>query len=63
MESEYRRFIPDLRVLIYITDSFRFDKAAQLFQSALDLAQVTQSSQKAWVTTYLNLGTCYRKLK
>ncbi|KAF8962716.1 hypothetical protein BDZ97DRAFT_1662459 [Flammula alnicola] len=40
-----------------------FQKAARLFQSALDLAQVTQSSQKAWATTYLNLGTCYRKLK
>ncbi|KAF9565181.1 TPR-like protein [Agrocybe pediades] len=40
-----------------------FEKAARLFQEALDLAQVTQSSQKAWTTTYLNLGTCYRKLK
>ncbi|KAF8199522.1 cell division control protein 16 [Pholiota molesta] len=40
-----------------------YEKAAHLFQSALDLAQVTQSSQKAWATTYLNLGTCYRKLK
>ncbi|KAF8905026.1 hypothetical protein CPB84DRAFT_1676979 [Gymnopilus junonius] len=39
------------------------EKAAQLFQAALDLAQVTQTSQKAWATTYLNLGTCYRKLK
>ncbi|KJA22947.1 hypothetical protein HYPSUDRAFT_77168 [Hypholoma sublateritium FD-334 SS-4] len=40
-----------------------FDSAARLFQSALDLAQVTQTSQKAWATTYLNLGTCHRKLK
>ncbi|KAF5327302.1 hypothetical protein D9619_004328 [Psilocybe cf. subviscida] len=40
-----------------------YDKAAELFQKALDLAQVTQSSQKAWATTYLNLGTCCRKLK
>ena len=40
-----------------------FDKAAKLFQAAVDLAQVTQSSQRAWATTYLNLGTCYRKLK
>ncbi|KDR76370.1 hypothetical protein GALMADRAFT_67732 [Galerina marginata CBS 339.88] len=40
-----------------------FEKAARLFQEALDLAQVTQTSQKAWATTYLNLGTCYRKLK
>jgi len=34
-----------------------------LFQDALDLAQVTQSSQKGWATTYINLGTCYRKLQ
>jgi anaphase-promoting complex subunit 6 len=38
-------------------------RAASLFQAALDLAQVTQSSQKPWATTYLNLGTCFRKLK
>ncbi|KAJ7906552.1 hypothetical protein B0H13DRAFT_1520573, partial [Mycena leptocephala] len=36
-----------------------YDKAAELFQHALDLAQVTQSSQKTWATTYLNLGTRY----
>ncbi|KAJ6494696.1 cell division control protein 16 [Mycena vitilis] len=40
-----------------------YEKAAGLFQHALDLAQVTQSSQKTWATTYLNLGTCFRKLK
>ncbi|KAJ3510333.1 hypothetical protein NLJ89_g4730 [Agrocybe chaxingu] len=40
-----------------------FEKAAKMFQTALDLAQVTQTSQKAWATTYLNLGTAYRKLK
>ncbi|KAF9523572.1 hypothetical protein CPB83DRAFT_775294 [Crepidotus variabilis] len=40
-----------------------YDKAAKLFQDAVDLAQVTQSSQRAWATTYLNLGTCHRKLK
>ncbi|KAH0585019.1 hypothetical protein H2248_008288 [Termitomyces sp. 'cryptogamus'] len=40
-----------------------FQRAADLFLKALDLAKVTQSSQKAWATTYLNLGTCYRKLK
>ncbi|KAH7884628.1 hypothetical protein F5I97DRAFT_1938027 [Phlebopus sp. FC_14] len=38
-------------------------RAADLFQRSLELAQVTQSSQKAWTTTYLNLGTCHRKLK
>lgn len=42
---------------------FRYEKAVGLFQHALDLAQVTQSSQKTWATTYLNLGTCHRKLK
>ncbi|KAJ7650412.1 cell division control protein 16, partial [Roridomyces roridus] len=40
-----------------------YTKAYGLFQQALDLAQVTQSSQKTWATTYLNLGTCLRKLK
>ncbi|KAJ7599294.1 hypothetical protein C8J56DRAFT_916352 [Mycena floridula] len=40
-----------------------FSAAAELFQEAIKLADVTQSSQKSWATTYLNLGTCYRKLK
>ncbi|KAF8240713.1 TPR-like protein [Tricholoma matsutake] len=40
-----------------------YEGATSLFQQALDLAQVTQTSQKSWTTTYLNLGTCYRKLK
>lgn len=41
----------------------RFERAAEFFQHALSLAQVTQSSESAWATTYVNLGTCYRKLK
>ncbi|KAF8659041.1 hypothetical protein AX16_001914 [Volvariella volvacea WC 439] len=40
-----------------------YDKATQLFQQALELAKVTQTSQKTWATTYINLGTCYRKLR
>ncbi|TFY83527.1 hypothetical protein EWM64_g474 [Hericium alpestre] len=40
----------------------QYDEAAAMFQQALDLAQVTQGSQKSWATTYLNLGTCFRKL-
>ncbi|KAJ7429851.1 hypothetical protein B0H11DRAFT_1766350 [Mycena galericulata] len=39
-----------------------YERAAELFQHALDLAQVAQSSQATWATTYLNLGTCFRKL-
>ncbi|KAF8072071.1 hypothetical protein FPV67DRAFT_1483779 [Lyophyllum atratum] len=39
-----------------------YERAADLFSKALDLAQVTQSSQKSWATTYLNLGTSHRKL-
>ncbi|KAJ3573119.1 hypothetical protein NP233_g2630 [Leucocoprinus birnbaumii] len=39
-----------------------FEKAATLFQEALELAQITQSSRKSWATTYINLGTCYRRL-
>ncbi|KAH7875088.1 TPR-like protein [Lentinula edodes] len=38
-------------------------EAANLFQRALDLAEVTQSSQQSWTTTFVNLGTCHRKLK
>ncbi|KAF8876755.1 hypothetical protein BD779DRAFT_1559710 [Infundibulicybe gibba] len=40
-----------------------YQAAADLFQEALDVAQVTQTSQRSWATTYLNLGTCFRKLK
>ncbi|KAM6504448.1 cell division control protein 16 [Amanita muscaria] len=39
-----------------------YGTAAALFQEALDLAQVTQTSRKSWATTHVNLGTCYRKL-
>ncbi len=39
-----------------------YDKAATFFQEALELAQVTQSSRKSWATTFINLGTCYRRL-
>jgi len=40
-----------------------YQQATELFERAIDLAKVTQSSEKTWATTYLNLGTCYRKLK
>lgn len=40
-----------------------YEEAAALFLQALDLAQITQTSETAWATTYVNLGTCYRKLK
>ncbi|KIY44125.1 TPR-like protein [Fistulina hepatica ATCC 64428] len=39
-----------------------FEGAADWFKKAVDLSKVTQSSQKTWVTTYINLGTAYRKL-
>jgi anaphase-promoting complex subunit 6 len=39
-----------------------YEKAATFFQKALVLAEVTQSSRKSWATTYINLGTCYRRL-
>ncbi|KAI3611049.1 cell division control protein 16 [Moniliophthora roreri] len=41
----------------------RYTDAAELFEKALSLAEVTQSSQHSWTTTYVNLGTCYRRLK
>ncbi|KAG6330678.1 hypothetical protein ID866_8412 [Astraeus odoratus] len=40
-----------------------YQEAANLFERSLVLARVTQSSEKSWTTTYLNLGTSYRKLK
>ncbi|KAI0783626.1 TPR-like protein [Abortiporus biennis] len=40
-----------------------YEEAASLFQKAIDLAQITQTSESAWATTYVNLGTCYRKLQ
>ncbi|KAJ2914496.1 hypothetical protein MD484_g5905, partial [Candolleomyces efflorescens] len=40
-----------------------YEKAAAFFQEAIDRAQVTQSSQQTWAITYMNLGTCFRKLK
>ncbi len=33
-----------------------------MFRSALDIAQVTQTSQASWATTWLNLGSSLRKL-
>src|SRR6266702_3169281 len=33
-----------------------------MFRSALDIAQVTQTSQASWATTWLNLGTSLRQL-
>ncbi|KAF9223525.1 TPR-like protein [Gyrodon lividus] len=53
--------INELGVMTFTRGDFQC--AADLFRRSLDLAQVTQSSQKSWTTTYLNLGTCYRKLK
>ncbi|KAI9460370.1 TPR-like protein [Russula earlei] len=40
----------------------RYADAVAMFKSALDIAQVTQTSQASWATTWLNLGTSYRKL-
>ncbi|RXW20367.1 hypothetical protein EST38_g5476 [Candolleomyces aberdarensis] len=40
-----------------------YEKAADFFQEAIDRAQVTQSSQQTWAITYMNLGTCFRKLR
>ena len=49
-----------LHALIAISS---YEEAMLLFQQAIELAQITQSSETAWATTYVNLGTCYRKLK
>ncbi|KAK7056632.1 anaphase-promoting complex subunit Cut9 [Paramarasmius palmivorus] len=41
----------------------RYNDAAELFEKALSLAEITQSSQHSWTITYVNLGTCYRRLR
>ncbi|KAF9027129.1 TPR-like protein [Hymenopellis radicata] len=41
----------------------KYDDATGLFQKALGLAEVTQSSRSNWSSTYLNLGTSCRKLR
>ncbi|KAJ8586943.1 TPR-like protein [Rhizopogon salebrosus TDB-379] len=53
--------INELGVMAFTHEDYQ--KATDLFRLALELAQVTQSSQMSWATTYLNLGTSYRKLK
>jgi len=47
----------------WFNDCDSYQAAADLFQEAIDRAQVTQSSQQTWAITYMNLGTCFRKLK
>ncbi|TFK88830.1 TPR-like protein [Polyporus arcularius HHB13444] len=39
-----------------------YETAAKLFEAAIELAQVVQTSQSAWVPTFLNLGTSLRRL-
>ncbi|EMD33975.1 hypothetical protein CERSUDRAFT_159330 [Gelatoporia subvermispora B] len=41
----------------------RYEEAVELFERALQLAQIVQTSQSAWTSTYINLGTAYRKLE
>ncbi|EAU85567.2 cell division control protein 16 [Coprinopsis cinerea okayama7 len=40
-----------------------YEKAAALFEEAIAKAEITQSSQKTWAVTYINLGTSLRKLR
>ena len=40
----------------------RTEQATALFQRALELAKIVQTSKRAWTNTCLNLGTAYRKL-
>ncbi|KAJ7052561.1 cell division control protein 16 [Mycena amicta] len=51
----------ELGVMAY--NHAEYEQAATFFRKALELASATQSSQKTWATTHLNLGTCYRKLR
>ncbi|KAI0078758.1 TPR-like protein [Panus rudis PR-1116 ss-1] len=40
-----------------------YEQAVEMFQEAIKLAQVTQTSEIEWAPTFVNLGTCFRKLK
>ncbi|EPQ54226.1 TPR-like protein, partial [Gloeophyllum trabeum ATCC 11539] len=40
-----------------------YEEAVTLFSRAIELAGGTQSAQETWLSTYINLGTSYRKLK
>jgi anaphase-promoting complex subunit 6 len=40
----------------------RYEKAAELFSEAIRVAEVVQGSMQVWAATFVNLGTCYRKL-
>ncbi|KAI8982735.1 TPR-like protein [Trametes punicea] len=39
-----------------------YETAAKLFANALELANVVQTSQLAWIPTYINLGTALRRI-
>ncbi|EIN10021.1 TPR-like protein [Punctularia strigosozonata HHB-11173 SS5] len=39
-----------------------YAQAAELFNEAIRVAEVVQGSMQAWAATFVNLGTCYRKL-
>ncbi|KAI0087322.1 TPR-like protein [Irpex rosettiformis] len=41
----------------------QYEKAAELFDHAISLARATQSSIAVWVAIFINLGTCFRKMK
>ncbi|KAL1733813.1 hypothetical protein EV714DRAFT_246059 [Schizophyllum commune] len=51
----------ELGVLAYQRQKYK--EAAKYFEQALDVANVTQSSHTTWQATYINMGTCYRKLR
>ncbi|KAF8339828.1 uncharacterized protein EI90DRAFT_3037909 [Cantharellus anzutake] len=38
-------------------------RAVEMFEKALELADASQTSKQAWLGTYLNLGQAHRKLK
>ncbi|KAI6013046.1 hypothetical protein EDC04DRAFT_2609437 [Pisolithus marmoratus] len=59
--GEYVLIVTQVTELLNPPQSYQ--KAVQLFERSLELAQVTQSSERSWTATYLNLGTCFRKLK
>ena len=53
----------NLTVLWKLTCMTSYTEAAEYFEKALHAANVTQSSHKTWQATYINMGTCYRKLR
>jgi len=42
--------------------NLNYEGAIELFEQAIQLAKITQTSQASWVNTFINLGTAYKRV-